>query len=358
MRRLPAAAALAVAGLLGGCETLADAGYLRQSVAGHLDIVWRARPVEVWIADTATDPALRKRLQLARNIRDFAVDALSLPDNRSYRRYAALDRPAAVWNVVAAPELSLALKTWCFPVVGCVGYRGYYDRAQADALAAELKAQGWDVMVYGVPAYSTLGRTEWLGGDPLLSTFIRWPEGELARLIFHELSHQVVYAADDTVFNESFATAVERLGGRRWLDEHASPAARAEYAAFDARRRDFKALTLSVREDLAAVYADPALDDAGKRAAKARRLARLQADVAALKAGRWQGFTGYDRWLAQANNAAFGIQAAYDGWVPAFEALFEREGRDFNRFYAAVRRLADLPADQRAATLAALQPKS
>jgi predicted aminopeptidase len=358
VRRALVAAALAVAGLLGGCETVADAGYLQQSVAGHLDIVWRARPVDDWIADAATDPALRQRLQLARRIRDFAVAELKLPDNRSYRRYAVLDRPAAVWNVVAAPELSLSLKTWCFPVVGCVGYRGYYQRADADALAAELKAQGWEVMVYGVPAYSTLGKTEWLGGDPLLSTFIHWPEGELARLLFHELSHQVAYAADDTVFNESFATAVERLGGRRWLDEHASPAARAEYAAFDARRRDFKALTLAVRQDLAAVFADPTLDAAGRRAAKAQRLARLQREYAALKAGPWQGFAGYDRWFAQANNAAFGIQAAYDGWVPAFEALFEREGRDFGRFYAAVRRLADLPPDQRAATLAALQPKS
>jgi predicted aminopeptidase len=242
--------------------------------------------------------------------------------------------------------------------MGCVSYRGYWQEAEARQVAEGLQAEGWDVYRYGVPAYSTLGYSNWLGGDPLLSSFLRGGQAELARLLFHELAHQQAYARDDSAFNESYATAVERLGGRRWLDEHASPAARAEYAAFDARRRDFKALTLSVREDLAAVYADPALDDAGKRAAKARRLARLQADVAALKAGPWQGYAGYDRWLAQANNAAFGIQAAYDGWVPAFEALFEREGRDFNRFYAAVRRLADLPADQRAATLAALQPKS
>lgn len=348
----------ATALLLAGCDTLAEAGYLRQSVAGHLDIVWRARPVDDWIAAADTAPALKARLELTRRIRDFAVDALKLPDNQSYRRYAALDRPAAVWNVVAAPELSLTLKTSCFPIVGCVGYRGYYERALADAQAGELRAQGWEVMVYGVPAYSTLGRLEWLGGDPLLSTFIGWPEGELARLIFHELAHQVAYASGDTEFNESFATAVERLGGQRWLDQHASAEARAEYAVFDGRRRDFKALTLRVRRDLAAIYADPARDAAARRAAKAERLARLQAEYAALKAGPWAGFAGYDPWFAQANNAAFGIQAAYDGLVLAFERLFDREGRDFHRFYAAVRRLADLSRDQRAATLAALQPES
>lgn len=355
-RARPARLALLAAALalLSGCDTLATLGYYRQSVAGHLDIVWRARPVDDWIADAATEPALRERLQLAQRLRDFAVAELALPDNRSYRRYAALDRPAAVWNVVAAPELSLTLQTWCFPVMGCVGYRGYYARADADALAATLQAQGLEVWVYGVPAYSTLGLTEWLGGDPLLSTFIRWPEGELARMVFHELAHQVVYAKDDTVFNESYATAVERIGVERWLARHASAPVRAEYAAFDARRQDFRALALRTRRELEAVYADPALDAAAKRVAKAARLARLREEHAALKAGPWQGYAGFDGWIARANNASFGIQAAYDRWVPAFERLFEREGRDFARFHAAVQRLADLPPAERAATLDSL----
>jgi len=349
-----AAVALGAAALLAGCDTLASLGYYRQSVAGHLGIVWRAKPVADWIAAADTEPALRERLQLAQRIRDFAVTELHLPDNNSYRRYAALDRPAAVWNVVAAPELSLTLQTWCFPVVGCVGYRGYYDRAEADALATTLRTQGLEVLVYGVPAYSTLGMTEWLGGDPLLSTFIGWPEGELARLVFHELSHQVVYAKNDTVFNESFATAVERIGVRRWLAQQAGEAARQEYAAFDARRQDFRALTLGVRQDLAAIYQDPALDDAERRAAKAERMARMQTDVATLKATRWGGFSGYDGWFQRANNAAFGIQAAYDRWVPAFELLYQREDRDLPRFFAAVRRLAALPRDERDATLTTL----
>ena len=152
-----------------------------------------------------------------------------------------------VWNVVAAPELSLTLKTWCFPVVGCVGYRGYFDRGAADALAAELRAQGQEVSVYGVPAYSTLGKLPGdFFADPLLSTFIGYPEGELARMVFHELAHQVLYVANDTTFNESFATAVERLGGARWLAQ-ATPAVQAEYDRFDDLRRAFRQLTLQTR---------------------------------------------------------------------------------------------------------------
>ena len=215
-------AVLAAACLSAGCASL---GYYAQSVAGHLDLLARARPIDAVAADAATPAELRERLRLAQHIRDFAVRELALPDNASYRRYADLGRAAAVWNVVAAPELSLTLETWCFPVVGCVGYRGYYDRAAAEAEAAVLRGRGLEASVYGVPAYSTLGKLEWLGGDPLLNTFVHWPEGELARLVFHELSHQVVYAADDTMFNESFATAVERLGGARWLAQHGSPGA-------------------------------------------------------------------------------------------------------------------------------------
>jgi predicted aminopeptidase len=358
-RTWAALALLAAAGAaLVGCDTLGAIGYYRQSVAGHLDIVRRARPVQDWIDAADTEPALRERLALAQRIRDYAVRELKLPENRSYRSYAALDRPAAVWNVVAAPELSLTLQTWCFPVMGCVGYRGYYDRADADAEAAALKARGLEALVYGVPAYSTLGLTDWLGGDPLLSTFLRWPEGELARLVFHELAHQIVYVRDDTDFNESFATAVERLGGQRWLAEHAGPEARQAYAEFDARRRDFRAMTLRARSDLDLIYRDPALDETARRQAKADRMARLRADYADTKAVRWGGYAGYDGWFQRANNAALGIQAAYDTWVPAFERIFEREGRDFDRFYAEVRRLAALPKAERLATLRALTPEN
>ena len=186
--------------------------YLVQSASGHIKIMQAARPVDDWIADDSTPPALKKRLQMAEQIRRYASSALLLPDNASYHRYAQLPRRAVVWNVVAAPAYSLTLQTWCFPVTGCIGYRGYFDEQDAQAQATALRDQGLEASVYGVPAYSTLGWTNWLGGDPLLSTFINYPQGELARMIFHELAHQVLYVKDDTAFNESFATAVERLG--------------------------------------------------------------------------------------------------------------------------------------------------
>jgi predicted aminopeptidase len=341
------AALVGVACLTIGCSTL---GYYAQSVGGHLDLLARARPIDKLQADSATPAALRERLALANRIRDFAVSELKLPDNRSYRGYSDLGRNAAVWNVTAAPELSLKLQTWCFPVVGCVGYRGYYDRAAADAEGAALRVRGLEVNVYGVPAYSTLGKLDWLGGDPLLNTFIGWPDGDLARLVFHELAHQVVYAEGDTVFNESFATAVERIGVQRWLAQQGGDEARRQYAALEARREDFRALTARFRERLKSIY-DGAASDADKRTAKAEAMRDLRAEYARIKAERWGGFAGYDGWFERANNASFGVLAAYNELVPSFEHLFEREGRDFARFYAAVKRLAALPKDQRHATL-------
>jgi predicted aminopeptidase len=318
--------------------------------------VQRSRPVPELLTDPATPPALRERLALSQAMRDFAVRELQLPDNRSYRSYADLQRGAVVWNVVAAPEFALELKTWCFALMGCVGYRGYFEQAQAEALATELRSQGLEVQVYGVPAYSTLGKTNWLGGDPLLNTFIHWSEGELARLIFHELAHQVVYVADDTTFNESFATAVERLGAARWLAQPGREAAARELAERDARREDFRALTQGHRARLAALY-EQKMADGLKRERKAALGMQLRAELEALKAGPWRGFTGYDRWLAESNNASFAVQAAYNEWVPAFERLFDAEGRNFSRFYAAVQRLAALPAQERRATLRALAAK-
>lgn len=372
---------------LGGCTT---AGYYWQSVNGHIALMRATRPLDDWLADAAVNPALKDRLALAQRMRRYAADELALPDNASYTRYAHLARRAVVWNVVATPEFSLRLHTWCFAVVGCVGYRGYFDEAQAEAQASELRTQGLEAGVYPVPAYSTLGWTNWLGGDPLLSTFIGYPEGELARMIFHELAHQVLYVADDTGFNESFATAVERLGGARWLAQ-ASPAAQAEYARFDDRRHAFRQLTLQTRKNLEQIYASALVhegksamdsgrsvddhqaeslssdnrDPLGDADSAPRRQAMRQAKQAAMDSFRrqyaelkvgWGGYSGFDAWVARANNASFAVQAAYDGQVPAFMALFEREGRSFPRFYAAVRHLSQLPRSERDAELARLVP--
>jgi predicted aminopeptidase len=342
------ALAVSAACLSSGCAAPA---YYAQSVAGHLSLLNAARPVPAVLDDSATPPKLHDRLVLSQQMRDFAVSELALPDNASYRRYADLHRGAAVWNVVAAPELGLRLKTWCFPVVGCVAYRGYFDRADAEALAAQLRDEGLEASVYGVPAYSTLGRVPGAYfADPLLNTFIDYPEVELARLMFHELSHQVAFAHGDTVFNESFATMVERFGSQRWMAERASPQAVADYLAFDARRKDFRALTSRTREALQALY-DSAASDADKRAGKAELMRLMQAEYRALRDGPWNGYAGYDAWFARASNATLGVLAAYTELVPQFERLFEQTGRDPARFYAEVNRLAGLPKDERRATL-------
>lgn len=338
-----------------GCSSV---GYLTQSARGHLNLIGSARSVDDWLAAPDTPEALKKRLALSQEMRDFAVSELKLPDNRSYRTYADLKRSAAVWNVAAAPELSLKLETWCYPVVGCVGYRGFYDQATAEAEGQALRDQGLEVTVYGVPAYSTLGKVNWLGGDPLLNTFIGWSELELARLIFHELAHQVVYAHGDTPFNESFATAVERVGSARWVARRGSGAGlSAQTQLAETRREQVRDITRRARAALDALYRSSESDET-KRARKAGLMAAMRAEHEALKTGEWGGYTGYDAFFARLNNASLGIQGAYLDWVPAFEALFEREGRDFPRFYAAVQALADLPRAERDATLLTLAPRA
>lgn len=344
--------------LLSGCSTL---GYYWQSVSGHLSLMQAARPVQALLDDPTTPAALKVRLELAQQIRRYAAQALHLPDNASYQRYADLKRPAAVWNVSAAPEFSLEPTRWCFPVAGCVNYKGFYDEAQAQAEAQSLRAQGLAVSVYPVPAYSTLGWLNWAGGDPLLNTFVNGPDAELARLIFHELAHQVVYASGDTAFNESFATAVETLGTRRWLMTEASPQVQARQALLQPRRQQFRALVKDLRFELQAVYAsaDPRTEDPqiaeAMRTGKAEAHARFAERYAALKAS-WGGYAAYDPWVARLNNASLSAGAAYERWVPAFEAMFKAQGEDWPRFHAEVRRLAALPKAERHAELDGLAP--
>jgi predicted aminopeptidase len=329
---LAAAAALA----LSGCSAI---GHWGQAAGGHLGIIRAAKPVKDWLADPATPADLAERLKLSQQMRDYASSHLALPDNNSYRRYADLGRPAVVWNIVAAPEFGFQLKTWCYPIMGCAGYQGWFDRDAAQRHADGLKAEGWEVQVQPIPAYSTLGWSRWFGGDPLLNTFIRYSEGELAAMIFHELSHQRVYTSDDTGFNEAYAGAVEMIGARQWLA--GKPEALAAFEAGRARRARFLALAREGRERLKAVYAGPA---ESRSAAKAAVMAELR-ERAPREA------PGYEAWFQRANNASFAILSAYDELVPAFMRLFEREGRDWVKFHAAVERLKPLERGERRATL-------
>jgi len=349
------------AALIGGLVALGQAapasaadlaelpGFYWHVVAGHLDVMRRAQPIDALIADPATEAALRERLVRAREIRAFASRELGLPDNRSYTAYADLPRPFVLWNVFATPELSLKLERWCFPVAGCVSYRGYYDRDEAERFASGLRSRGLEAHVGGVPAYSTLG---WFD-DPLLSTFIRYPEGELARLVFHELAHQAYYLAGDTPFNESFATAVEEIGVERWLAARADPATTRAYREHAQRRREFVALLRRTRDRLQTIYDGPGDADA-RRAGKAATFEALRTEYAALKAS-WGGFAGYDRFFAQGpNNAQLAAVGTYNDLLPAFRALLARHDGDLPRFYDAVRALGRLPRAEREARLAEL----
>ncbi|WP_457422636.1 aminopeptidase [Roseateles sp. P5_E7] len=337
IRRLLLSAALLG---LGGCSAV---GHWTQAAGGHLGIVRAAKPVQDWLADPATKPDLAERLRLSQQMRDYASSQLALPENNSYRRYADLGRPAAVWNVIAAPEFGFVLKTWCYPIMGCAGYQGWFNLDEAKARADALKAEGWEAQVQAIPAYSTLGWSRMLGGDPLLNTFIRYAEGELAAMIFHELAHQRVYASDDTGFNEAYASAVELIGARQWLAT--KPEALAAFEAGRARRAAFLKLAREGRERLQAVYDGPT---EARRDAKAAILAELRERVP-------REAPGYEAWFQRANNANFAILAAYDELVPAFMRLFEREGRDWAKFHAAVERLVPLPREERRARLKGLE---
>ncbi len=320
---------LAVLAPLGGC-------YVLESARGQLDLNSRRVPIATLLAAPDTAPALREQLGLATRLRDYASRDLGLPDNASYRSYADLGRPFAVWNVFAAPEFSVEPRTWCFPVAGCVAYRGYFSEPRARDFALGLEVQGDDVVVSGVPAYSTLGHF----ADPVLSTMLRWDETELAALVFHELAHQLLYVPGDTAFNEAFATVVEREGVRRWLEAEQRPAELAEYRAREARYREVAELVAAGRARLKALYAS-ALPTAELRAAKAEEFARLGREYAARRSALGAGYA----WLFEgpANNARLLAVATYHDCVPALEARLAAEGGDLPRFYAGVRALARLP---------------
>ncbi|MFF7707227.1 aminopeptidase [Pseudomonas sp. NPDC007930] len=326
---------------LSGCDSLR---YYGQLAEGQVALLRAREPVEQVIAAPGTSAALRQRLATALEARRFASEQLHLPDNRSYRLYADIQRPFVVWNVFATGEFSLQPLTHCFPIAGCVAYRGYYDQNAARGAAALLRAEGQDVYVGGVETYSTLG---WFD-DPIISTMARWGDERLATLIFHELAHQRFYVKNDTEFNESYATFVEQQGTRQWRAAHGLPA---EDAGPARQREQFVRLVLATRERLAALYQQP-LAPAAMRAAKQAEFERLRRDYRQLKASQWGGQTGFDGWIngpmSNAKLLPFGL---YDQWVPAFAQLFEAQGRDWQRFFSAVEQLGALPAPARKARL-------
>ena len=325
------AACILLSLVLCSCETL---NYYSQAISGQCSILLKRKPISDIIADPETPALLRERLSYLLTVRQFADSELHLPVKKNYLSYVALDRPYAVWNVFAAPEFSVTPKTWCYLLVGCAAYRGYFSEPDARQYAAELNKEGYDVYVAGVTAYSTLG---WFD-DPVLSTFIQYSKAQLAGLIFHELAHQVLYLKNDTAFNESFATAVEQEGMRRWQQAVADADIYREYLTGYHRREKFVEVITRYRQKLEMLYRTDASPSA-MRDEKASIFTALQ-DEFRQEAAREADLSVYAPWIYQdLNNAKIGSVAAYHDFVPAFLKILAQNGGDLTRFYQACRQL-------------------
>jgi predicted aminopeptidase len=330
--------------LLSGC---AGVSYYSQLASGQLQLLRAREPVAELLADPSRDPTLRAHLTQSQKARTFASQQLHLPDNQSYRLYADIGRPFVVWNVFATPEFSLTPQNHCFPIAGCVAYRGYYSQSAARGEAALQRLQGMDVSIGGVEAYSTLG---WFN-DPIISSMMGWGDERLATLIFHELAHQRFYVKDDTEFNESFATFVEQEGTRQW---RASRGLAPDNGAQAQQRDQFIQLVLDTRARLEKLYALPLPADQ-MRQRKAAEFEQLRHEYRQLRDSRWAGDKRYDAWInAPMNNARLLPFGLYDQWVPAFAALFSQVGGDWVKFFEAVEQLGALPVGERKTALKAL----
>jgi predicted aminopeptidase len=344
---------LALIAAVSGCRTI---GFYAQAIKGQYQIFAHQELIEKLITDPQTPAKLREQLQLVQQLRSFAKDQLKLPVDGHYRKYVDLHRPYVVWNVQAAPQFSLQPRTWWYPLVGSLEYRGYFSEKGARKYAAHYAKRGDDVYVDGVEAYSTLG---WFK-DPVLNTFIDRNEPELAEVIFHELGHQRVFARGDTDFNEAYATTVGQEGARRWLRASGKTNLLARYEIALRRNDQFVHLIMSTREELKKVYGDtldkdgkvkaagtPPLPPAQLKAAKERVFAELRGNYQQLKAG-WGGYAGYDEWFArELNNAQLNTIANYYDFLPAFQRVLEMNGNDMEKFYVEVERLSKLSKDER-----------
>lgn len=307
-----------------------------------MSIAARKQPIVKLISDRGTPETLKTRLQYVTEAREFASRELSLPDNASYKSYVDLKRRYVVWNVFATPEFSLEPRRWCFPIAGCVVYRGYFSEGIAHRYAARLAARGYDATIAGVPAYSTLGHF----ADPVMSSMLYWSDAQLAGTLFHELAHQVAYVPDDSSFNEAFASAVEEAGVAQWLEHKGAAIQMSRWKMQQDRARAFRDLLLASRARLQALYASSASDEQ-KRELKIKEFGRLKFEYWQLKQ-RWYGYTGYDAWFNRAlNNADLAAVATYEACVPGFRRLLAQVNGDWPRFYDEVRRLARLDAETR-----------
>lgn len=325
--------------LLSGCSNLT---YYSQAIKGHFEINGSSRPIDRLIANPETDSNLAAKLRHIQTILGFAKATLRLPDNGSYREYADLQRRYVTWTLVATEEFSIEPRRWCFPLFGCLSYRGYFQRRDAATEAAKLQKAGLDVSLTGSTAYSSLGWSR----DPVLNTMLNQADERLAETIFHELAHQRLYLQDDTAFNEAFAVTVATHGAGLWLKKQGKTLELARYRRSNRQRRQFRQLIGDSRSRLQQLYAS-GMDEQSMRKHKARLFERMRQDYRRLKQG-WANPAGYDRWMEQPlNNAHMALVATYQEMAPLFQQLLERCGNDLERFYRAAQSLEGIAQPER-----------
>ena len=336
--------------LISGCSTL---NYYSNIIQGHFEIISQQQSIDELLDDPATSDQLRQKLMLAKAARQFASSHLHLPDNDSYKTYADIGRDRVTWNVVAVPALSFTPKTWCYPIAGCVSYKGYYSNEAAKSYQKQLADDNYDTTINGSAAYSTLG---WFD-DPVMNTMLQWREAHLVGVIFHELAHQQLYIQDDSAFNESFANFVQQEGVRRWYLAAGKQQPITKEIARGKRKKQFLALLKNTRDKLEKLYASE-LTDEQKYAQKRGHFTELRQQYTSLKTGEWQGYSGYDRWFDRdLNNANLISVSTYHQYIPGFKALLQQSAQsdkdngDLQVFYAAAEKLSQLPAKERSAKL-------
>lgn len=321
-----------IAALVAMCST--SGCYLVQAAQGQLAIGGKREPIAAVIADPGTPVELRRRLQLISEAREFASRELGLPDNETYRSFVDLQRPFAVWNVFATDRFSVEPRRWCFPIAGCVVYRGYFDESDAQRYARRTRMKGGDATVGGVAAYSTLGHFD----DPVLSTMLRWSDAQIAATLFHELAHQVLYVPNESEFNEAFASVVEEEGARRWLTSRDQVDALTQWRLSRERGAQFTQLLLAARERLDKLYRESP-DDPDLYYRKQLEFGRLKFEYGQLKQ-TWNGYGGYDAWFDRAlNNADLVSAATYQSCVPKLRELLASVNSELPRFYEAAKAL-------------------
>jgi len=329
---------------LTGCSTVS---YYSQAVGGHLKLMTARQSIEKLLADADTDEELKTKLQTLKQARQFAVEKLLLPENDSYSTYVETGRRAVTWNVVATEEFSMRPVIWCFPVAGCVSYRGYFDHKDAETFAAGLAEQSHDVTIGGAAAYSTLG---WFD-DPVLDTMLRGGDIRFVGTLFHELAHQVLYVKDDSNFNEAFASFVEQAGVRQWLTDEQQSERILDYDLSLSRALQFGDLLKNTRQGLITLYKQDMPQDL-MREEKAKVFEAMLEDYEALKVS-WDGYNGYDGWFRRGlNNAQLVAVATYRQYVPAFASMYEEVGQDWAKFYSLAKEIAELPVSERKARVA------